>query len=264
MRFKSFSLLIVFIFSITSCNEKKVTTEYYSTGEILKEYQVVNGNKNGYYKEYYKNGVIRFESEYLDNEPILTSKGYDENGKLLYETFQDSCYKYQDDGLIGKGVLKNDKMTGWWKFYYEGKNEYYLKEFITVPEEDVYENQNIVFKNDIKIDSLSDYYIFKKDILSNDTIRLNIKYNSSTLTEYRSILRLIYSKDLDKDFFNQRSILFDTIFPKSKGIFEFKYSSKIPFRGFITEDSYVVKEAFKGSDDLNVTRYKMKMYLIIN
>lgn len=248
---------------LISCTDKDIVKEYLSTGELIKEYQVENGLKNGFYREYHKNGNLRFEGVYINGKPSKDSKFYYENGDLLCETFLDSCYKYQEDGSIMKGIVKENRMVGWWKLFYpNNSNEYYLKEFIKTPESDTYENQNIFFLKRKRIDSLSVFYSFKK--LNKNKIRID--YNSQYLTEKRTILKLIYNNKLEKDFSNQNQIILDTVYPLTKNgsQFEVDLKSNDFFRGFIVEESYLVQPTNKDKELYDISKYNLKTYVDIN
>lgn len=75
--------LFVFIFFsiLLSCQEKKY--EYYPSGEIKKEFQIVNGRLNGVLLEFYENGRLKIKQHWKNGLLDGSIEEFYPSGKLL-------------------------------------------------------------------------------------------------------------------------------------------------------------------------------------
>jgi len=100
-------LLSILVVVLLGC-EKNIKKEYYETGELLAEYEVVNNLRNGNAKEFYLTGelfrISRYENDTLHGKykeyyksSELKSSGIFINGKLTC-----SLRKFYKDGRIKK------------------------------------------------------------------------------------------------------------------------------------------------------------------
>lgn len=119
---KKIKIFVLYVLVIYSCNDNKLRKEYYSTGELKKEYILRDGvvisdkwyHKNGQLQyifeikddlkldtlfEYYENNQVKNYITQL-HYPYIFYKGFDENGDLSIE-----------------GRLFNKRKTGWWNYY---------------------------------------------------------------------------------------------------------------------------------------------------
>ena len=58
------------VFTINSCDNRKVIKEYFSNGHIKEVYTQMNGKFDGLYKSYYENGQIMTEGEFAKNTMV--------------------------------------------------------------------------------------------------------------------------------------------------------------------------------------------------
>ena len=97
------------------------------SGELKFEGEYLNGKRNGKGKEYDENKLI-FEGEYINNIKYI-GKGYDKNGKMIYELKKGDNYRkeYDSDGkLIFEGKYFIETKTG--KYYYSKGQLYFDSE----------------------------------------------------------------------------------------------------------------------------------------
>ena len=247
MRIKSLSLLIVFIFSITSCNEKKVTTEYYSTGEILKEYQVVNGNKNGFHKEYYRNGNLKAIHYYKNGIKIDSSIYFDESNKIvkkvdLYISKDTTVRKifFMNGNIESKGKIYKTNKIGKWVYNREDGSIEKEFEFMSINGEQ-YTNQGRYFNIEGKLlHELGNFYdlnLTSTNIKLKDTVFLSLKYKPLLALNSKSYLCI--SSKIDSDFGNLNDVKLDTIHFENNIISNYRLlfgtSGIKNIRGFINE-----------------------------
>ena len=109
--------LIVFLLAtiliLPSFASAEIKKEYYPSGKLKSEENIINANIEGlfkqYFKRYYKNGQLESEANYEDGKEEGLSKGFHKNGKLLYEV-----------------NYKNGKREGLEKTYHESGTMSYM------------------------------------------------------------------------------------------------------------------------------------------
>ena len=76
---------------------KKLKKEYHDNGSLSVETEIIDGQKNGYYKDYYESGEIKTEATFKDDAMDGECKIYFKNGNLselsYYENGQIRHYK---------------------------------------------------------------------------------------------------------------------------------------------------------------------------
>ena len=111
-----------------------IEKEYYNNGKLKFEYEIKNGEKEGFSREYYENGQLKKESCYKNGKLNGLCKQYYENGQLEIEaTYKDgkidALFKsyYKNGKLELESVSKEEKLNGLYKQYYEnGRLKYDL------------------------------------------------------------------------------------------------------------------------------------------
>lgn len=151
--FAFFSLLFV------SCSADNRSKEYYESGEIRLEGQVVNGSKEGKWIQYdksgnittifrYENGQIRLKETYINNNLTFSEQmdngvkngetiSYFPNGKIKIKSnyvngkkFGDSHKYYESGVLAGKQVITDsNNIVEFYQYYPNGKLFVYAKDF---------------------------------------------------------------------------------------------------------------------------------------
>ena len=86
-------------------NDELYTGTILDTADVVIEFQVVDGKKNGEFKTYYLNGQIEKFGYVINNENMGEWK-----------------YYYQDGQMETKGTFKNNKPEGIWTSYYPNGN----------------------------------------------------------------------------------------------------------------------------------------------
>ena len=87
MKKKLFLCLLVF----TACMDKETKFEYYPSGKVKIETELVGGKKHGKLIEYYESGLIKSKQEWRDGKLNGTVEDYFESGKLkTIVNFEDS------------------------------------------------------------------------------------------------------------------------------------------------------------------------------
>ena len=103
-----------------------IEKEYYNNGKLKFEYEIKNGEKEGFSREYYENGQLKKESCYKNGKLNGLCKQYYENGQLEIEaTYKDgkidALFKsyYKNGELEIESVAKEGIPHGLRKEYYE-------------------------------------------------------------------------------------------------------------------------------------------------
>ena len=103
-----------------------IEKEYYNNGKLKFEYEIKNGEKEGFSREYYENGQLKKESCYKNGKLNGLYKQYYENGQLEIEaTYKDgkidALFKsyYKNGELEIESVAKEGIPHGLRKEYYE-------------------------------------------------------------------------------------------------------------------------------------------------
>ena len=103
-----------------------IEKEYYNNGKLKFEYEIKNGEKEGFSREYYENGQLKKESCYKNGKLNGLCKQYYENGQLEIEgTYKDgkidALFKsyYKNGELEIESVVKEGISHGLCKHYYE-------------------------------------------------------------------------------------------------------------------------------------------------
>ena len=111
--------LIVFLLAaiiiVPSFASAEVRKEYYPSGKLKSEGNVVDGKKGGIHKEYYENGQLWIEDNYKNGKLDGLSKIYYESGQLWIEENykndkKNGVYReyYKTGGLRFRDIYKND------------------------------------------------------------------------------------------------------------------------------------------------------------
>ena len=86
---------------------------YDEYGQLIEEYEILNGIKNGKAKEYYySNGNLYFEGEYLDEKKHGKAKAYYDNGKLKFEGEFNNGIKWEGKGYKENGEIDYELING--------------------------------------------------------------------------------------------------------------------------------------------------------
>jgi hypothetical protein len=275
MEFKKKCICYLVIFTLISCQKNQIVKEYYSSGELSLELEIDNDKlKNGYYKEFYKSGQLKKIANYNSDILVDTIIGYFESGKIQYKQFRtkvgDSCYKYKEDGSsFMKGKIEDNVMSGWWKVTNVQNDMTTMNELISIPENTVYVNQSITYKNEDIVDSLSTYY----DIKVNDTIIRNVVsdiefeyYSPSSVSKDEKIsssVNFYFSRNFNKNFTNKKQVKVDSLTLKSfrlKTNITFPRIGKNFIRGYFLEYESKITGYSKDSSDVNMELSENKVY----
>lgn len=76
------NIILLFLFTIVSCSNESIKTEYYESGLIRSEVTIKNGKKNGKAIYYYENGTIEQERYYKNDKLSGPFISYYENGNV--------------------------------------------------------------------------------------------------------------------------------------------------------------------------------------
>lgn len=87
-------------------NDKLYTGTVLDTGNVIIQFQVINGKKYGLFESRYLNGQVEKSGFILNN-----------NNEGLWE------YYYEDGQLESEGVFENNRPEGKWISYYENGNK---------------------------------------------------------------------------------------------------------------------------------------------
>ena len=130
-------LLYLTVLIIVSCSNG-INREYYPTGELHKEYKVVDGKMNGVYKEFYKKGNIKlkhiFESGQKKDSSVYYYKTPEDKIKFIRYWLTDSNTKEVNFSIKGEieseGFLIYDSIRlGKWNYYKNNKQLYKTQEY---------------------------------------------------------------------------------------------------------------------------------------
>ena len=83
----------------------------YEDDKLLFEGEYFNGKRNGKGKEYYYNGKLQFEGEYK-NDLKWNGKGYDPDGKIVYELIDGNGKVKEYSGSFSKLIFEGDYLNG--------------------------------------------------------------------------------------------------------------------------------------------------------
>lgn len=248
-------VVVILFLILSSCKNKKV--EYFSNGNIHKEYYLKNDALVGDYLTYYNNGNIKSVDLYKNNIKVDSTVFYDslinkKISKIIYwkNTDLDSFYvkNFQNGKISSEGIISDSMKLGTWKYY---KNEVLEKKFqYKVISNKQYSNQGWVFneKGDT-LKSKSNYYklIIPDKIKQNQNITIKIEYNP--IISLESSLTFLCSKHYNHDFSNINLVKPDSIFG-IKNVIEFKFrskkSGKINLRGVLKEYANLIPEYSNG------------------
>jgi antitoxin component YwqK of YwqJK toxin-antitoxin module len=85
-------------------------TEFYKSGEKLKEYYYENGVKKGQYKSYHKNGHTAWQGSYENDKKHGYWYSFDENGKTLsFESFANGTSNKDKTELSNGYIIKSER-----------------------------------------------------------------------------------------------------------------------------------------------------------
>ena len=76
------NIILLFLFTIVSCSNESIKTEYYESGLIRSEVTIKNGMKNGKAVYYYENGGIKQEGFFINDKLSGVLISYYENGNV--------------------------------------------------------------------------------------------------------------------------------------------------------------------------------------
>jgi len=111
--------LIVFLFATILINSSfalaEIRKEFYPSGKLRSEGNIVDGKKEGIHKEYYENGQLWIEDNYENGKLDGLSNNYYESGQLWIEENykndkKNGVYReyYKTGGLRFRDIYKND------------------------------------------------------------------------------------------------------------------------------------------------------------
>lgn len=268
-------IIISLLTFLVSCDKNQIRKEYYSSGELHLELEINDERlKNGYYKEFYKNGELKTKAYYKDNVYVDTLFTYFDSGKIQSKQFKtitgDSCFKYgKDDSYFMKGKIIDNRMSGWYKMVF-ANGIVMMRELINVPENNVYENQNIAYnsQNDI-LDSISTYY----EIKIKDTIQKGKPYDiefiyfspyiNSRDSLINSSVNFYFGKQFDNAFSNKKDIKIDSLTLKKdklKTNITYNNTGRKYIRGYFSEYTTEITGYSKDSSDVNMELMERKLY----
>jgi len=250
----SFFSFLFALLCIISCNNPKVTKEYYPDGtrKIISTYTQGNLSSNVEYynrlgnlvkKVYYTKGVVDSLIGFKGEELRIYKKQIGLNNILQTRYYKNG--KIESEGFIVKDTLK----IGWWSYYdtigkIKSKREYILLC------DDYYLNQSILFdkqKDTIYRDNdFNESVFFNFDIKELDD-KNELSYDIKPIS-YRSNLELIF---LRNDDFCKEEGNIDTIIPLKtrKGKLFFNKKRKL-YTGFIF-DYYIDTVYVNGKMKIN-------------
>ena len=109
-----------------SHNDQLFTGTILDTADVIIEFQVVDGKKNGSFRTYYLDGQIEKTGYVIDNENMGTWKYYYPNGQIESKGDFESnkpdgnWISYYPDGTReSEGKYRNGKQDGIWTYYDE-------------------------------------------------------------------------------------------------------------------------------------------------
>ncbi|MEE9407593.1 MAG: hypothetical protein V3V28_05910 [Polaribacter sp.] len=154
-----------------SCNNEKVEKEYYNTGQLLSEFYLENGKKDGLFRSYYKNGKLKVVHNYKNDKRIDSSIYYykqpKQKVKLIEYIINDSIKKlvYYDSikpYIERKGkYLSNTIFIGKWSFYKNNKLDKII-EFKKI-NNDSHINQDWYYDDDGKLIGGNHFQLIHRD-----------------------------------------------------------------------------------------------------
>lgn len=107
-----------------SNNNKLYTGTVLDTADVIIEFQVVNGKKNGTFRTYYLDGQVEKTGFVVNNENMGTWKYYYPDGQMESEgSFESNNPEgkwtsyYPNGNIESKGDYKNGKQNGIWTYY---------------------------------------------------------------------------------------------------------------------------------------------------
>lgn len=110
-------------------NDELYTGTIIDTADVVIEFQVVNGKKNGSFKTYYLNGQIEKCGYIINNDNIGEWKYYYPNGQIeSHGSFENNVPEgkwvsyYKNGNIKCEGNYKNGKQNSLWLYYdYDGQ-----------------------------------------------------------------------------------------------------------------------------------------------
>lgn len=170
---KKIYLLVGILLFIIACSKTK--KEYYSNGEIKKEYTKVKGKIHGEIKEYYENGNLKGVQKFQYGKLKDSIKIY-RNDKLnslekIINPVNDSIFELlyfdTDNKLAYTGkVDKNDDKIGKWVYYKEKLDS--IVEFVRYKGEPYFNQEWLIDKQGDTLHHKSNYYKLE----AKDTVKL--------------------------------------------------------------------------------------------
>lgn len=156
---------------------KDDTEKYYKNGILRKEYEILNGVRDGFYKEYNENGNMDVFLTYRNGKKEGPFIFYYANGKPRIKGFyknnlQHGLISEHDSlgNLIGVGFKENGYLNGdYKKFYPNGK----LKEIQRIHRDTIVQITSFNEKSDTTSNT---YYAY---VIGKDSIRLGEKFEGS-------------------------------------------------------------------------------------
>lgn len=125
----NWSLNVVIILSLFSCDDKTVVKENYPTGELKAKYFLENKKLHGTYYEYYKSGRYKEQSIYQNGKLNGIRRVYFDNGNLDFEANykngkENGLFKdYSKEGYLLCAInYKNGKQDSISRWYYPNGN----------------------------------------------------------------------------------------------------------------------------------------------
>lgn len=236
-------ITVIIFLSLLGCSNKK--TEYFSNGNIQKEYYLKNGILNGEYLTYFNNGNIKSIDLYANGKRIDSTIVYDSLNTQIYEIkywspeYNNGYYikQFIKNQLSSEGLIIDSIKSGDWKYYKNGKLDQ-IFEYTKIKGKQ-YSNQGWVFGNNGKIiKNKGNYYNFKIEgkLVKDKKSKIVIDYKP--LISLNSSLIFLLGKNINSDFSNINSVKLDTVYGSNNRI-EFNFTSedtgKINFRGIIKE-----------------------------
>ena len=232
---KSIKKLIVALcvcFFFFSCVEKR--TEYYPDGKVKKEWNVVDGMKNGKMTTYYPNGGVEridfFKSDTLNGESIFFFKSGSISKKINYKNGApngDYKFFFKNGILAEEGYLFNGYRKGLLQQYYPSGNLHFKSYVIPVDNESVpywlmeYDSAGSLVKDDRDIKFQFEKESFREDeVIKLRVILVNqFPFDSSAIefVDFEESFQFLNRVDWKKKFTNSQLEI--EILPKKKGKF---------------------------------------------
>ncbi len=250
---------------VIACNNSKV--EYFSNGEISKEYSLRNNKYDGEFTEYfiggekkaihhYSMGVLTDSSLYFQNNKIWKVDYHFKNDTILSKILFDNS-KTREEGRYHNGMK-----IGKWKYYTKNGSIDKIFEYINLNGKQ-FTNQGWYF--DEKGDTIKDFGNYFSFEISPATVKINeimkIKFKYKPILALNSNVIACMSFKIKEDFSNLNTVHLDTTYFErtTSGYQEIIFSKKGKqhIRGFIkefyeTDEKFVEKKMYI---DIPITVY---------